>query len=194
LALLTLLTLLTLLALFAILTALLLAALHLVHAEGLVHHLLLAAHDLAELVHLLAHLALLAVLALLLLAAGLQVVHHVLQLCQEIFRLIAVARFGQVFDLVHHPFEIALAQFLSGLHLGHRQVRVARGALSEFAQEFVHRLAQFLHQFVDFLVAGAVLQRLLQGFLRLAQALLGLREVAVLDLQRHLPQIVRHVA
>ena len=43
--------------LVAILAALALAALHLVHAERLVHHLLLAPHDLAELVHLLAHLA-----------------------------------------------------------------------------------------------------------------------------------------
>ena len=42
-----------------VLAALALAALHLVHAEGVVHHLLLAPHDLAELVHLLAHLAVL---------------------------------------------------------------------------------------------------------------------------------------
>src|SRR5690606_18758085 len=40
-------------------TLLLLSALHLIHAERLVHHLLLAAHDLAELVHLLAHLGVL---------------------------------------------------------------------------------------------------------------------------------------
>ena len=179
--------------LLAVLAALALAALHLVHAERLVHHLLLAPHDLAELVHLLAHLALLAALAALLLAAGLQVVHHLLELRQQLLRLVPVARLRQVLDLVHQLFQVALAQFLAGLHLI-GEVRVLLRALGEFAQEFVHRLAQLLHELVDFLVAGAALERVLQRLLRLAKPLLGGREVALLDAERDFPEIGDDVA
>jgi len=70
--------------LVAVLSALALAALHLVHAEGVVHHLLLAPQDLAELVHLLAHLAVVLTLLPLLWPAGLQVVHHSLQLGEHL--------------------------------------------------------------------------------------------------------------
>ena len=65
------------------------ATLHLVHAEGLVHHFLLASHDLAELVHLLAKFAVL--LPLLTLPTRLQVVHHVLKLRQQFLRPVAIA-------------------------------------------------------------------------------------------------------
>ena len=67
-------------------------------------------------------------------------------------------------------------------------------ALGEFPQEFVHRRAQLLHELVDFLVAGAALERLLERLLRLAKPLLGRRQVAFLDAERDLPEIGNDVA
>ncbi len=181
---------LSVLALLLLAALTLLAGLHLLHAERLVHHLLLAAHDLAKLVHLLAHLGILLAILARLHAASLQVVHHLLQLREQVARLIAVAGLRQVLDLVEHALQIALAKLLAvlGHLLGH--VRVLHRALGEFAQELVHGLAQFRHQLVDLLVGGVVLQRLLQRLLRLAQPLLRSGQVAVLDRQRHLPHVV----
>ena len=169
-----------------------LPALLLVEPVGLVHHLLLAAHDLAQLVHLLAHLARFAVL-LLAAAAGLQVVHHVFQFRQQLLRLVAIAGFRQVLDLVHHLVEIALAQFLRAVRHLHG-VLLVRMALGEFAQEILHRLAQFLHRLVDVLVTRAVLQQVLQVLLGLTQALLRRRQVAFLDAERDVPEVAHHVA
>ena len=88
---------------------------------------------------------------------------------------------------------IALAQFLAVLHLVGK-VRVLLRPLGELAQEFVHRRAQLLHELVDFLVAGAAFERILQRLLRLAKTLLGGRQVAVLDAERDLPEIGDDVA
>ena len=115
------------------------------------------------------------------------------ELRQQLLRLFAVARLGEVLDLVHHPVDVALAQLLARLHLL-GQVGVLLRALGEFAQELVHRLTQFLHELVDFLVAGAALERLLERLLRLAKPLFGRRKVAVLDAERDLPEIVDDVA
>ena len=179
----------------AILAALLLAALHLVHAERLVHHLLLAPHDLAELVHLLAHLGFCWPFCALLLAARLQVVHHVLQLRRAApwpgrgCPTSPGSRSGPASSArslwrSSWPFwGICCAMF-----------GFCMRAFGELAQELVHGLPQLGHQLVDFLVGRVVLQRLLQRFLRLAQPLLGGGQVAVLDGQRHVPQIVGDVA
>ena len=60
--------------------------------------------------------------------------------------------------------------------------------LGQFAREFLGGGAQFLHQLANFLVAGAAIQRFAQLLLGGAQIALGLRGVAVLDLQRHRPK------
>src|SRR5690606_676580 len=194
LAALTLLTLLTLLARFLSAT-LLLAAPLLVELKGLVHQFLLAPQHLAQLIHLLAHLALLLALAVLLLSlAHLQVVHHVLELRQKLLGLIPGARLGEILDLVEHPVEIARAQLLHVLRHLHRRIRVLHLALGELAQELLHGLAQLLHQPLDLFVAGAVLERVAQRLLRLAQPLLRRREVAFLDAESDLPQIVDDLA
>ena len=181
--------------LFALLPRLLLAVLRqlvlqlLVQLVGLVHELLLLLEQLAELVHLLAHrtVGLLAALH----AAGLQVVHHLLQLRQELLGLLALARTGEVLDLVHHAFQILLAQHV--LHVV-RQARhlpgVLHGLLGHLLQEIVHRLAQLLHQALDLRIRGVVLQRFGERALRIAQALLGERQVAVFEAERDLPEIV----
>jgi hypothetical protein len=114
--------------------------------------------------------------------------------CESSSCHLAVAGLRQVLDLVEHAFEIALAHLLPGLRHVLRHVRIALRALGEFAQEFVHRLAQLLHEPVDLLVAGTVLERLLQRLLRLAQPSLGSGQVAFLDGQRHLPEIIGDLA
>ena len=90
--------------------------------------------------------------------------------------------------------QIALAQLLAVLRHLLGAFGFACGALGEFAQEFVHRLAQFLISLSISSSLAPFSQRLLQGLLRLAQPLLGGREVAILDLQRHLPEIVGDLA
>ena len=124
--------------------------------------------------------ALLAVLALLL-SAGLQIVHHVLQLRQQLLRLVAVARLGEVLDLVHQPVEVALAQLLavaasarrgSGSSARARRTRAGTRSSPGAAPSSSLSISSSL---------APRSQRLLQRLLRLAQPLLGGRQVAVLD-------------
>ena len=72
------------------------------------------------------------------------------------------------------------------------QRRLALGLPGELLQELRQRLAQLLHQALDLLVAGAVAQRLLQLLLRRPQRALGVGQIAVLDPQRHVPQLGDH--
>ena len=55
-------------------------------------------------------------------------------------------------------------------------------------QEAVHSGAQLIHELLDFLVAGAAFERLPQRLLGAAQTGLRVRDVAVLDADRHLPE------
>jgi hypothetical protein len=55
-------------------------------------------------------------------------------------------------------------------------------------KELVERPLQFGHQPFQLLVACALLQRLAQSFLKLAQLALGERQLAVLEMQRRVPQ------
>ena len=52
----------------------------------------------------------------------------------------------------------------------------------------VHGGAQLIHELLDFLFGGAAFERLAQRLLGVAQACLGVGDVAVLDADRHLPQ------
>src|SRR5690606_2497047 len=56
--------------------------------------------------------------------------------------------------------------------------------------ELVERLAQLIHEPLDFLVARAFLQRFRQIFLRLAQATLGLGEIAILEAKGGVPELI----
>ena len=61
------------------------------------------------------------------------------------------------------------------------------------AEVIIHRRLKFIvRQFLDLLVGGPLLQRLLQPLLRLAQRALSIGEAAVLDAQRHVPQLRGH--
>ncbi len=77
-------------------------------AVGAVAQLLLVARHLVELVHRLAHAAF--ALALLTLAAlGLQVLHHLVELAQQLLRLGVASLAGQPLDLLQHLLEIVAA-------------------------------------------------------------------------------------
>ena len=73
-------------------------------------------------------------------------------------------------------------------------LRILLHLLHQRLQEFVHRGAKIIHQFFQFFVGGAAFERLPQGFLSLAQRLFGLADIAVFDLNRHVPHPRRRLA
>ena len=165
----------------------------LVQLERLVHQLLLLAHHLRELVHLPHGLRSIGCLAGL---RHLQIVEHLLQLAQKLLRRVAVAELRQLLDAVEHLLQVLLRQLLHllvALLLRH----VLQPALLHLRhvalQEFLHRLPELVRKPSNFLVRGAVLQRLLERLARRLQTLLGVRHVAVLDGARHRPEIVEHL-
>ena len=123
----------------------------------------------------------------------LHVLEHLLQRVQHLLRLGHAAFLHQFFDLAQHFFEI-----------GHRHVGafalirlirlVARlGVFRELAHVIVHRLAQFLHQLGDFLVAGALPHGLAQPLLRLPEPFERIVEVAFFQHQRGVPEDFGHL-
>ena len=102
---------------------------------------------------------------------------------------------GEVLDLVEHPLEILRAEHLHvGIRRQVRHVRVAPRLLRQRLQELLHRLAELLGEPCDLLVGGAVLQRLAERLLGVAERLGGERQVAVLDAERDRPEIVDQLA
>ncbi len=183
---------------FVILALKRVAALHavtqgLIELERLIHQLLLLLHQFAKLVHLLAHFAVFLALLLLLRTAGLQVVHHPLHLGQHLARLILGAGLRQILDLVHHFFQILLAQRIVLFRPG-RHLRVFHCLLGQRLHVFLHGVPQFLHQLGDFLVGGTLFERIGQGLLRIAQATVRQRQVAVLDAERDFPEMIGGIA
>jgi hypothetical protein len=131
-------------ALLALLAGLLLTALAraaaLVELKRLVHQLLLLAHDVGELVHLLLHLRV--ALRHLPGLRHLEVVEHLLQLAQELLRRFLVAELRQILDAVEHLLDILLGQ---GLHVRvGRRLRVLHAALGHLGglalQKLLHGL------------------------------------------------------
>ncbi len=185
LALLPLLTLLPALTLLAALSTLALLPLLALLAEGVVEQLLLTADDVAELVHHLAHAL---VLALVGHAARLQPVEQVAQLAQHLLGHVAVAGARHVLEVAQHLLEILRGhELVVAVQPLHRR-RVLR-LLGELLEELRQRLTQLLHELLDLLVGGALLERLLQPVLGRAQGALGVRQVAVLDAQRDVPEL-----
>ena len=181
------LTALTLLPALALLTALAALALAALLSEGVVEQLLLSAEQVAELVH---HLAEALALALVGHAAGLQPVEQVAQLAQHLLGHVAVARARHVLQVLEHLLDVLRRHELAvAVHALHR--RLVLRLLGELLQELRQRLPQLLHELLDFLVRGALLQRLRQALLGGAQGPLGVGEIAVLDAQRDVPQLRR---
>ena len=95
-------------------------------------------------------------------------------------------------DLAHHALEIFLAHRLLVLVEARRHIhrRLALGLPHHLLHQLVQRLPQLLHQALDLLVGGAVLQRLGELLLQVAQPALGVGQVAVLEPQRDMPELV----
>ena len=158
---------------------------------GAVAQILLLADHVAEFVERRRHLIVVAA------AVGrghLQIIHHLLELGQKLLCGVTRAAARHVLEPVEHVLQIALAQ--------HPRIRIERAiALRIVAQLLrqrlhvaVHRLAQLVHQLLDFLIAGAVLQRLAQRVLGVAQRGLRVGHVAVFDVDRHRPQPLGDIA
>ena len=155
----------------------------LVAAEGVVAQSLLVAKEFVEFADLFAHLAFGRAFLVLLRVA--HVLEHLLHLIQHGLRIFArtVAR---GLHLVHHLVQILR---LSVLVLGFAVGRVA----GHLAHEAIGRLAQLLHQLLDFLIASAALERFAKRLLGCAQVVFGFRGVAVLELLGHRPEQGRDV-
>ena len=189
LVLLPLLTLLAFLAALALLAALVLALL-----EGAVAQLLLPADHVAELVERLVHLVV-AVVALLARPRHLQVVEHLRELIEHLARGVARPGARHLLHAVEHALEILRAE-LARIRIERtlRLIRIALHLFRERLQEAIDRRPQLVHQLLDLFLAGAALERLAQRFLRRPQRLLGIRHVAVLERDRHVPHARDHVA
>lgn len=156
--------------------------------EGLVHQFLLAPDDVGEFFQRLRHALLLGVLLHL---ARTQAFEHVAQFAEKLLRLVAGPGPGHVLDGVEHLVEVLRGDRLEVLHV--RQFGDVAGVLhppGHFLHELVQRLAQFLHQAGNLLIGRVALERLLQGFLGCAQVPRDVRQVAILDEKRHLPEHV----
>ena len=160
----------------------------LLFAERVVEQLLLFADDVPELVHHLHHLLALT-LALLCHAAVLELLEHVAQLTQHLLGHFARALSRHVFDIAHHPLEVLLANDLIVLaHL--RRGRLAFRLPRELLHHFVEGLAQLVHELANFFFRGAVAQGLSKLFLSFAQRAFRIRQIAVFEAQRDVPEVV----
>ena len=162
--------------------------------EGLVAQLLLLADHVAQFVERRHHVVV-ALLALRARAGHLQVLEHRLQFFQQLARGILVAGTRQVLQPVEHALEIALREHAGiAVEWTRELLRIFPHLLRQRLQVLVHRGAQLIHQLFQLFVAGAAFERLAQGVLRLAQRQFGLRNVAVLELHRHVPHARHHLA
>ena len=167
-----------------------LALLALGHAEGLVQQLLLALDHLLQLAHHLLTLLHLAVLR------HLQVLEHLLQLRQHLLGRLARAGADHLADRIQHLLQI-LPLHLHGVgverHVLGRLLAHLLRLLDHGVEKLVQGPLQLGHQPLQLLVARALLQRLAQRLLELAQLPLGQGQAAVLEMQRGIPKQVEDV-
>ena len=125
----------------------------------------------------------------------LQVVQHLPQLIEQLLGGILGARARQPLHAVEHALQILRAKLAHRIGIERtRHLRVLAQLLGQRLHELVERRPQLVHQLLDLFVGRAALQRLAQRVLRRAQRLFGVRDVAVLEEDRHRPQPRHHVA
>ena len=175
--------------------ALALLALVLPVLEGLIAQILLLAGELVEFVGLLAHLAAVRI-GFAARLRGLEVLQGLAKLVQQPLRLGGVAALHRLGHVVEHLVEVVGRD---GLGVRIRRALLALGlavlalALGHALHELVQGLLQVLGELLDLLVRRVALDGLLQAVLSRAQALLGIGEIAVLDLEGHLPEEIGHL-
>lgn len=121
-----------------------------------------------------------------------QVFKDVLQLLQHFLRARAVARTQHLLHLVEHGL-----QFLGGYRAApaFERGKIALAVLvfllgSELLQKFIHRDAQIFAKLANFILRCVALQGVAQLLFGGAEIAFGLGEIAILDAQRHLPEII----
>ena len=160
--------------------------LHLSHR--LIGQPLLLAQRLAQLIH-----RTLLAFALAALALGdAQVLHHAVELLQKLLRLGHAALIHQALDLIHHLLDLVAGDLLALLtraveFLG----RILLTLLGQHIGIGIRRLAQFIHQALHLIGAGAVADGFGQPLLRLLHALQGIGQTAIPKLHRRIPQHLR---
>src|SRR5215471_13018860 len=193
-ALLALLALLSLLALLTALPTLAITALVLALLERAIAQLLLLADHVAELVERRHH-VIVAVIHLLPGTGHLQVFQHLLQILQHPARGIPGARARHPFEPINHVAQILRTDLA---RIGIEWARELLGILAHLLRQRLHKLvergAQLVGESLDFLVAGAALERLTQRFFRRAQSLLGIGDAAILQMHGHVPHARDDVA
>ncbi len=157
-------------------------------AERLVHELLLVADHAAQLFHHLHHLLVLLRLGFVL-PPRLKTFHEILHFGEHLLRLLARTALRHVFQVLHHALEVLLPERLLVLVLSVLLLLVAV-LLRQLLHEFVERLPQLLHQLLDLFLGRPVLERLGELVLCVLERPLGVRQAAVLDPQRDLPELV----
>ena len=130
----------------------------------------------------------LALLHLAVLLADLQVLQELLELGEHVLGSLARTRLDHVAHIVQHLLQILALDALSVLvHRLHGLVAHLLLLLRERVEIGVERLLQLVHQLLQLLVAGAIVERVAKGFLQFAQLAPGKRQAAVLEMQRGFP-------
>ena len=103
----------------------------------------------------------------------------------------------QLLDAVHHFLQVVLAHLHHVLVLSHFLIRVVLLVLlrltGQLAQVIVRCLAQFLHQFGDFLIRCPIAHRLGQTVLRALQALQRILKITFFEPYRQIPHGLRNL-
>ena len=125
--------------------------------------------------------------------AGLQAVENVLELRQHLLSHVLGARLRQLLDVLQHLVEVLLGdELIAVLLVLRRHIALFLRLAGERLEVAGERGAQLIDQALDLLRRGVLLEPLGQRVLRRLYVALGLGQVAVLDAQRHRPQLVDH--
>ena len=121
-----------------------------------------------------------------------QVFKDVLQLLQHFPRIRAVARTQHLLHLVEHSLQVFGADRTAPAVKCRGIIPVVLVVLlgGELLQKFIHCGAQIVGELADFIFRSVALQGIAQLLLGGAEIAFGLGEIAILDAQRHLPEII----
>jgi len=146
--------------------------------ERLVAQLLLLADHVAKLVQSLFHVSVAGLPGL----RHLEILQHLLELLEQLLGGFLIAGARQPLHALDHVVEVLLTHHPRvRIERSRQLLRIVAQLFGQLAHELVESRAQVLGELLDFFVAGPALQRLLQRFLRGAQRLGHVGDVAVFD-------------
>ena len=161
--------------------------------ERVVEQLLLLRDDVVQVLHHAARALLLGVLGD---VPGLHALENVLELRQHALSHLLGAGLGELLDVAQHLVEVLLGEELIAvlLLLLLRHVALVLRLLGERLHVARQGIAQIVDELLDLLGRGILLQRLRERVLRRFELALGLGQVAVLDAERDLPELIDDAA